>query len=192
MFNSKLVLQKVDIEGRLDVASCKYLVTQENICKFEAEKKLCEESMDQKMARLKSHKDLLTTEIRELSSSLLQRCNSVTDLISAGDCSANDRETRVLSLLSKLIEAKEESIKEKEEELVCPVCLEVAEGEIYCCPGQHLVCSQCRPLVRDCPECRESYRGNTTRHRFAEKMTVELRRLRTELYQLRIEMENLS
>ena len=51
------------------------------------------------------------------------------------------------------------SISEKEAELECPVCLtEVEPGAaIFSCQHQHLLCSDCRPLVSECPECREKY-----------------------------------
>ena len=71
------------------------------------------------------------------------------------------------------------SIREKEAELECPVCLETAVGgEIFSCIHQHLVCSQCRPRVRKCPTCRQPYPPTPLRHRYAEKMAVELQNLR--------------
>ena len=73
------------------------------------------------------------------------------------------------------------SIKEKESELECPVCLETAGGEIFSCVEQHLVCSQCRPRVVECPQCRQSYPPTPLRHRYAEKSVGELERLREEL-----------
>ena len=76
---------------------------------------------------------------------------------------------RLISFLTKSIEEKEEAIKEKESDLECPVCLETAGGEIFCCIQQHLVCSQCRPRVVECLQCRQSYPPTPLRHRYAEK-----------------------
>ena len=74
------------------------------------------------------------------------------------------------------------SIEEKEKTLECPVCLEVVEEPpIYRCQQEHLVCSSCRTKIVECPECRERYSGDPVRHRFAEKMALELHRLRDQL-----------
>ena len=73
------------------------------------------------------------------------------------------------------------SIKEKEADLECPVCLETAEGEIFSCVEQHLVCSQCRPRVSWCPQCRQSYPPTPLRHRYAEKIAAEIQNLRQNL-----------
>ena len=64
------------------------------------------------------------------------------------------------------------------------MCLETAEGDIYSCQEQHLICSTCRPKVTECPECRVAYKFPLRRHRYAEKTAVELRKLREELSQL--------
>ena len=73
------------------------------------------------------------------------------------------------------------SMEEKKSELECPVCLETAGGEIFSCVEQHLVCSQCRPRVVECPQCRQPYPPTPIRHRYAEKMVGELARLREDL-----------
>ena len=41
----------------------------------------------------------------------------------------------------------ERKIADKEKELECPICLEVAFVPIYCCEAQHVICSLCRPKV---------------------------------------------
>ena len=76
------------------------------------------------------------------------------------------------------------SVKEKEADLECPVCLETAEVPIYTCQEMHLICSHCRPQLTDCPECRAPYQGQPRRHRYAEKTATELKKLREELAQL--------
>ena len=72
------------------------------------------------------------------------------------------------------------SIREKEAELACPVCLETADVPIFMCSQMHLVCSKCRPRVMTCPECREVYQGPPKRHRYAERDAQELKKLRKE------------
>merc|ERR550519_551198 len=101
---------------------------------------------------------------------------------------SNTETQRLISFLTKSIEEKEEAIREKESDLECPVCLETAGGEIFSCVEQHLVCSQCRPRVVECPQCRQSYPPTPIRHRYAEKMVGELERLREELARIVVEL----
>ena len=72
------------------------------------------------------------------------------------------------------------SIKEKEEALTCPVCLETAYAPIFMCQQMHLICSSCRPWLSVCPECRQKYKGHQ-RHRYAEQDVEELIKLKKEL-----------
>merc|ERR1711962_1728870 len=74
----------------------------------------------------------------------------------------------------KLLEYINRQIEAKEKELECPVCMEVASIPIFCCDDQHIICSDCRPKVSTCPECREPYPKKPRRHRYAEKSSEEL------------------
>ena len=85
----------------------------------------------------------------------------------------------------------QKAIQEKESELECPVCLETAGGEIFSCVEQHLVCSQCRPRVVECPQCRQLYPPTPIRHRYAEKMVGEFENLQRELQNLTLELETI-
>ena len=78
----------------------------------------------------------------------------------------------------KLLEFIEKQISEKEKELECPVCLEVVGAPIFMCSELHLICMNCRPKVKECPECRIAYVGKPKRHRYAEKTAGELVRLK--------------
>ena len=73
-------------------------------------------------------------------------------------------------------------IAKKEADLECPVCLSTATVPIYSCPESHLICSECRPQVTECPECRLEYKDKEVfrRHRYAERMAEELDMLRKE------------
>ena len=90
-------------------------------------------------------------------------------------------------LIESIIE-KEKTIRELEEDLECDVCLETAQSPIYCCQEQHLVCSDCRPKIRNtrqCPSCRVRYPGgDLLRHRAAERTAVRLGTIREELRNL--------
>ena len=72
----------------------------------------------------------------------------------------------------------DDSIKEKEEELECPVCLETASAPIFMCQDSHLICGKCMPKLSVCPECGKKYPKIPKRHRYAEKIVDELQRLR--------------
>merc|ERR1719341_2702266 len=57
--------------------------------------------------------------------------------------------------------------------LECPVCLRVPRGTpIYQCARGHIVCSECRPNVTTCPQCRDPL-GNI-RSLISEKMLEKL------------------
>ena len=77
------------------------------------------------------------------------------------------------------------SIEEKESELACPVCLQTAAPPIFSCQQMHLVCSICQPRLSSCPECREAYQGQPRRHRYAERDSEELNKLREELSKIK-------
>ena len=100
----------------------------------------------------------------------------------------------IVNLLIENMEEKENVIKELEEELECIVCLGTTTAPIYCCQEQHLVCSDCRPRIRQtgqCPSCRVRYPGGELlRHRAAERTAVRLGTIREELSQLIMELEN--
>ena len=93
-------------------------------------------------------------------------------------------------VMSKDLEAfLEREIKDLEDELECPVCLEVSQtAPIYKCDDDHLICRfqikinhksppalkrqsklipltsrQCRPKLQECPQCRASLQGSYRR-----------------------------
>ena len=96
--------------------------------------------------------------------------------------------------LTKSIKEKEDLIKELEEDLECIVCLDTAQAPIYCCQEQHLVCSDCRPRIRQtgqCPSCRVRYPGGELlRHRAAERTAVRLAAIREELGSLNTRLQS--
>ena len=98
----------------------------------------------------------------------------------------------LLAYLSRSLREKEEAIQQKEADLECPVCLEVAKGQIFSCDRQHMVCARCRPRVGSCPMCRRRYPTTPLRHRYAEKNVASLQKLRKEKLELEREQRNLS
>ena len=95
------------------------------------------------------------------------------------------RSLSITSSNKELLEFIDNQIIEKEKELECPVCLEVACSPIFMCSEQHLICSTCRPKLSNCPECRVVYTGKNRRHRYAEKTAEELERLKIKKGQVR-------
>ena len=97
---------------------------------------------------------------------------------------ARTKTTAVGEGTNRMTDFLSKSIKEKEADLECPVCLETAEVPIFTCQEMHLICSHCRPQLRECPECRMPYQAQLRRHRYAEKTAIELKKLREEFAQL--------
>jgi len=80
---------------------------------------------------------------------------------------------------SHMVDFLKQAIATKEEDLVCPVCLEIAQTPIFTCPDSHIICSACAPKlkVQECPQCRVDLPTPLKRNRFAEKTAVELEEL---------------
>ena len=55
---------------------------------------------------------------------------------------------------NQMIEFLRGAIEKKEEDLTCPVCLEIANPPIFTCPDSHIICTACVPKVQMCPQCR--------------------------------------
>ena len=56
---------------------------------------------------------------------------------------------------NKMVEFLRGVIEKKEEDLTCPVCLEIAKPPIFTYPESHLICTACGPnKVQMCPQCR--------------------------------------
>lgn len=90
--------------------------------------------------------------------------------------------------LSEQIKAEMEKVKnellilmeEKKERLMCPACIDLPSGKIFCCSNQHVICSTCLPRLvgNTCPSCREALGARPRRHIHAEAGVRELQRLR--------------
>ena len=55
-----------------------------------------------------------------------------------------------------LVDFISNTIEEKTKDVSCPVCFETAETPIYMCSMAHLICKNCLPKLKICPECRWS------------------------------------
>ena len=127
---------------------------------------------------------------------LLAKKNEMDEMVDIEMKKFKDRETEVREILSRLsvsdppwpsstsadgemIEFLNQSISEREEDLLCPVCLEVAQTPIFTCPDSHIICSACVPKLKaqECPQCRVALPNPLKRHRFAEKTAADLEKL---------------
>jgi len=79
-----------------------------------------------------------------------------------------------------LVEHLSNMIEDKIKDLTCPVCFETAETPVYQCTEGHLICKECLPSLKICPECRAMYPKTPFRNRFAEKMVEEIVKLSAE------------
>ena len=52
----------------------------------------------------------------------------------------------------------------------CPVCMDVSRPPIYQCEEGHIVCPNCKPMLKECPICSQRYSDPAIRCRFAEKL----------------------
>ena len=113
------------------------------------------------------------TEVKDI----LSRLSASDDSVKSSRTSGGDTE---------MIDFLKQAISEKEEDLICPVCLEAAETPIFNCPDSHVICSSCVPKLKtqECPQCRVTLPHPLKRHRFAEKTAADLEKLRHQMAKL--------
>jgi len=70
------------------------------------------------------------------------------------------------------------NIAEKEFDLECPICMDLAQPPIYMCRDSHLICNICAPLMAQCPTCWVPFNSPILRNRMAERCLEDLQKLR--------------
>ena len=77
-----------------------------------------------------------------------------------------------------LIDFLTDAIAKKEEDLCCPVCLEISI-QFSTCESQHIICDSCFLKLdnQKCPECRVTLPKTPRKDRFAEKMVGEYKNI---------------
>lgn len=151
----------------------------EQVDKMEKKRKKLEKYMESEMTKVKGDGEVIKDDIEKLKDKLTENIKATEDL-----ANSEIPKTEVVSPpkenTSRLLDFMATSIKEKENDLECPVCFETADVPIFMCSEMHLICSSCKPKIKECPECRVPYTGAPKRHRYAEKTAEELKKLRKE------------
>ena len=93
---------------------------------------------------------------------------------------------------AEMVDYLKQTIAKKEEDLLCPVCLETSQIPIFTCPDSHILCSSCVTKVSMCPQCREVLPKPLKRHRFAEKTAKELEEFKQKLGKLSVVDQDLG
>ena len=171
---TKLDQEIQDLEGKIKkireeqkVLSSKCDQCDAQIDKMERKRKKLEKYMETEMNKVRLEGETITKEIQELNDSLQTNIKATEDLVQL-DVTNNKAETSLSGAsgdqsenTARRVDFLKNSIQEKESELECPVCFEVASAPIFMCSDLHLICSDCKPNVPEnlCTECRTPYAG---------------------------------
>lgn len=103
--------------------------------------------------------------------------------VTAGERLSKENEELVVTnqAMKKFLQ---EAIVDRESNLECPVCYQVASPPIYKCYGEHLICSSCLPRVKNCPTCRSGFSKSDKKFRLAEGNWRELQKLKSKLEEM--------
>lgn len=153
----------------------------DQIKKFTKKKGKLENVIGLELEKAKEEGTKIETAIQDLKRKLAENSRSLQDLPNE---QINCPELKTTEPNKQLLNFIDRQIREKEKELECPVCLEIAIVPIFMCIESHLICSNCRPKIFECPECRLTYSGKPKRHRYAEKAAEELNGLKCERQEL--------
>ena len=162
-----------------------------NLKRLKRKKTKLEKSADKSKEEFITEESRIQFEKNNLQDALQAKIQAIENL-TRPDISQNS--IRIHGILDRSIQEKEKSINDKEKELECPVCLEIAQVPIFMCEEQHVICSGCRmsDKVDRCPMCRVEYSGRPRRHRYAEKSLEDLVKMKEELSELKEERNQLS
>ena len=167
---TKLKLRKTELleESKAD---------DKRIKKYEEKKHQLETDIQKEVKISKENENIIKDEIKDLETRLKENKLLIQNLPHDDKLSCEPNK--------ELLEFIENQIIEKERELECPVCLDIACSPIFLCSEQHLICSTCRPQLSNCPECRVVYTAESRRHRYAENTAEELQKLKKKKDQVR-------
>ena len=175
---ASLVTAISDIEDESDKMMKRERLVDAEIETLVKDKKAIKEVLNKNDKRLKElsvKKNQMDQKIDIEMKRLKDRDSEVKEILSRLSKSDTPKQANT-SVDSEMVDFLKEAIKRKEEDLLCPVCLETAQIPIFTCPDSHIICSACVPKlkVQECPQCRGELPNPLRRHRFAEKTAAEL------------------
>ena len=126
----------------------------ETLAKEKEEIKLALIENDKRLERL-SHKkkemeEMMDSENRKLMERKAEVREILSRLSSSGPLKQENTPVDV-----KMVEFLKQAVEKKEEDLTCPICLEIAKPPIFMCLNSHIICTACAPSVQACSECQE-------------------------------------
>ena len=135
--------------GELQTTRAKLLVECEAndqvMKKLIKKRKKLEEFITSQINKHRSETSRLETEVRDLKSRNLKQNEDEVYFSDEDEVLIEVKTIKIPNL--ELLEYIDHQIEDKEKELECPVCLEVASVPIFMCDELHLLCSSCRPKV---------------------------------------------
>ena len=135
-----------------------------NLQKLKEDKEAMENNSDKRASKLQNEISNIESQIRRMPINIDKDNDKHSE---------SEHESVNNDLLNFLIN----SVQEKEKELECPVCLDVAQVPIYMCQDFHLICNTCLPKLKKCPQCGKKMPTPAKRHRYAEKHLDEKKQL---------------
>jgi len=139
--------------------------------KTELVQKLQDEILDMTV-----RKEVLSKAMEDINKDHQDKVNGITESIKEVDAKVTDYSVCIVPAPPEETNSKpytmSEELREIEQELECPVCMEISRPPIYQCEEGHIICSNCKPLLTDCPHnCGKKYAEPAIRCRFAEKLS---------------------
>ena len=171
-------IEDLEEERKHRLRKCKEIAIEK--VNLDEQKKVLEEKSNCKLESVKKEGEELILALDKLKRDLKENIEAIKDLEGKSHTTATGESKQVPENANGFIDFLSKSIKKKEADLECPVCMEIAEAPIYMCQQMHLICSKCRPMLDVCPVCREEYQ-DMRRHRYAEETAGELQELREQM-----------
>lgn len=167
-------LEQLQLEKVQMISKCESLDKQ--VQKYEKKKKGLENFLEEEVKKMKKKNEEIEENLQKLKQKFSKNIEETEKLASSETVSVEEEERKPAGM-EKLLAHLDKSIDRYSTDLECPVCLETVDLPVYQCEESHLICAQCRPKVKECPECRVRYRGPPKRHRYAEKDVEEMKKL---------------
>lgn len=184
--NIKIHLIGLEIcSARRKMAEAKRM-KEEDIKRFDEEEKKVKMEAEKNLEDLKNEEEMtevmrnqLSQELKQINDECERKGYTSKKLTTISTDALPEDDIEPANVSEQFIEFIQDDIKNMEQELLCPVCLEVSEAPIITCPSQHNICGQCWNKMRSedpfCPQCRKPIPYPPTSHRMLEKLCEQLK-----------------